>query len=306
MLGRDAEEAWIEFWISTILPSGGAVALFSRSSENLVAYFDESMEPTPLPMMSVAGYLFEPSEYVVFDTSMRALLREKKLCYFRMTECNNRIEQFARYKNTDSAEPLEIEKEVIRLIRKHAMLGVCAAMSEAKYELLQPRHMENVMGSAYTALCQWCLAEIGKWADRERFSGEIACYFESGAKDQREANRVLDEISRHPQFSKWYRYGSHGFIGKMKARGLQAADLYAWFGRREALAEAQMSSGGSAPARRKDFQALIGATEEQLKHIKHSFKYFDDESLKSFLSDEQNTDPALRWYRSAPAKRLPQ
>lgn len=91
----------------------------------------------------------------------------------------------------------------------------------------------------------------------------------------------------------------------MRMRGLQAADMLAYFSRREAEELGKILAGVTPRDRRKDFQALIGNTTAELKQIEHRFKYFDDESLKSFLSDDQNTDPALCWYQFTPGDPLP-
>jgi hypothetical protein len=172
---RTSEREWIEFILQVLLPHGGYVAVFTRQSNNLVAYFDESMSGRKLPLTSVAGYLFEPREYLEFDKGMKKVLREHKLCYFRMAECLHWTDEFSKYSKT-SPEPEIIEREVIRLIRKHAVLGVGAAVSEALYNLMQPAVQEKICG-VYAMLCQWCLAEIGNWADRKNFHGDIAYFF---------------------------------------------------------------------------------------------------------------------------------
>jgi hypothetical protein len=304
---RDAEYEWLKFFLGILLPANrGYVALFTRSSDDLVAYFDESMGPHRLPMTSVAGYLFEPNAYLDFDKGMRKLLRDNEMCFFRTQDCFHLDGWFKQFRGTDSKRPNEIEREVIGLIRKHAVLGVGAAVSEARYLLLQPAIVDLVMGGAYSMLCQWCLAEIGLWCDRNNFNGKIAYFFEAGCPSQKDANAILDKISRNPEFVRRYRYGSHGFIPKMRMRGLQAGDMLAWFSRREAEEVGKILEGVRPRDRRKDFQALLGNTDDELKEIEHRFKYFEDESLKSFLSDDQNTDPVLRWYSFTPGKRLPQ
>ena len=256
------------------------------------------------PMTAVAGYLFEPHAYVEFEKGMKQLLRENKMCYFRMPDSIKLRGLFEDFQGLNSDQPEKIKREVIRLTREYAVIGVGAAVSEARYQLLQPRHLEKIMSGAYGMLCQWCLAEIGLWARREKFEGKISYFFEAGCPSQKDANSVLNKISEKDEFKRQYRYGSHDFIPKMQRRGLQAADMLAWFSRREAEDRGKILSGVRPRDRRKDFQALIGNTNAELKRIKHFFKYFDDESLKSFVSDDQNTDPALRWYSFIPAQRL--
>jgi hypothetical protein len=281
------------------------MAVFTKSRDDLVAYFDESMGEGRLPMTAVAGYLFEPQAYVEFEKGMKHLLRENKMCYFRMADSIKLRGCFQKFQGLNSDRPEKIKREVIRLTRDYAVIGVGAAVSEARYQLLQPMHLEKIMTGAYGMLCQWCLAEIGSWAKRKNFNGKIHYFFEAGCSSQSDANLVLNKISDNAEFKSQYRYGAHDFIPKMQRRGLQAADMLAWFSRREAEDTGKILSGVRPRDRRKDFQALLGNTEAELKKIEHPFKYFDDESLKSFVSDDQNTDPALRWYSFKPAQRLP-
>jgi hypothetical protein len=145
-------------------------------------------------------------------------------------------------------------------------------------------------------LCQWCLQAICDWAKEHPFKGEIVYNFESGCKDQSDANRDLNMIASKPEFSERYRYGGHSFYPKRKFKGLQSADLFAYFCRREADEVGEILLGKFPKDRRKDFQALIGSTEDELKEIPHRFKFFDDLSMKRFFNQDENSDPAMRWY----------
>jgi len=283
------------YLLKALLPNGGYVAIFSGQSENLEAYFDESMTNEALPLTSVSGYLFEPQEYLAFEEGMKALLHKKELSYFRMSECLHLTEQFAKYaKNSD--EPRIIETEVIRLTRKHALMGVGGVVSEAMYNLIRPAGHEDLCG-AYAFLCQWCLAEIGKWCDRNSFNGDIAYFFEAGCTDQIEANRIMNNVSLVPDLMRQYRFHSHSFVRKGKLRGIEAADMLTWFIRRQGEDEENKRRGRpSRVERRKDFQALIGRTELELRGIEHRYKFFDEASLQGHFSEPINADPAQRWY----------
>jgi len=53
---------------------------------------------------------------------MRSLLREEKMCFFRMQNCLHLDGYFKKFRDTDGKEPEEIEQEVICLTRKYAVL----------------------------------------------------------------------------------------------------------------------------------------------------------------------------------------
>ena len=275
-------------WLEILLPNGGLVALFTKSNEDLVAYLDESMENRALPVMSVAGYLFERDHYVAFRAGMDSLLNPLGVEYFRMFECNNASDQFAGM--TDN-ECLEVEKAVIELIRQHAVFGMAASISEATYRLMSPiAHDER----PYNPLCQWCMWEVGKWSDRNNFQGEVAYFFESGHADQKWTNQNLKRIDLESFIKSKCRYRSHTFIDKKKERGLQAADLLAWFARREGEYAERLRVGGKPEQRRKDYQSLIGFSEGELKQIEHRYKHLGHEELKAHFAD--NAFPETKWY----------
>ena len=281
--------SWREKWLKILLPNGGLVALFSGSNEPLVAYLDESMENKPLPVTSVAGYLFESDSYLAFHSGMDSLLKPLGIEYFRMFECNNASDQFA---GRSDSECLAVEKSVIKLIRSHAILGVSVSVSEATYKLMSPvAHEEE---TTYNPLCQWCMWEVGKWADRNSFNGEVAYFFESGHRDQEWTDRNLKKIEIDEFIKQKCRYRSHTFIGKKKEYGLQAADLLAWCQRREGEFHESIRVGGPAVERRKDCQSLIGFTEQELKTIEHRVKHLGPEELKAHFAD--NSFPQARWY----------
>lgn len=144
------------------------------------------------------------------------------------------------------------------------------------------------------ALCQWCLWEVGKWADRNNFNGKIAYFFEAGNAEESETQRNLEKIQFDSFIKQRCRYGSHSFIGKRERTGLQAADTLAWFNRREAEDDERVRVGTARRDRRKDFQALIGLTEAELGVIEHRFLHFTPDSLQDFF--RENSLPETRWY----------
>jgi hypothetical protein len=87
------------------------MAVFTKSRDDLVAYFDESMGEGPLPMTAVAGYLFEPYAYFEFEKGMKHLLRENKICYFRMADTIKLRGSFAKFQGLDSDLPEKIGSE---------------------------------------------------------------------------------------------------------------------------------------------------------------------------------------------------
>jgi hypothetical protein len=105
------EREWLEFFVGILLPAGGYVAEFTKSSGRLVAYFDESRGGGRLPLTSVAGYLLEPRAYLDFDKDMQKLLRDSKMCYFQMQDCLHLDGYFKKFRGTDSNVPIGASPE---------------------------------------------------------------------------------------------------------------------------------------------------------------------------------------------------
>jgi hypothetical protein len=245
--------AAVRQWIRMLLPDGGIVAAFT-GDQPLAAYADESITAPgevsrgTIPVTSVAGYLFESDKYLLFSDGMAEIRERYGIPYFRMSLCNAASHVF-KEKDCDA-----IEREVISLIRLHAILGCGASIANETLKLVQPIGQDN---TPYSMLCQWLMWDISKWADGNRFDGEVAYHF----------------------------YRSHTFIPKEKEVGLQAGDLLAWFARREGEYIESLRFGGKNLPRRKDFQALLGNTESELREPEHRYKHLDAEALVTVFRD---------------------
>jgi hypothetical protein len=287
-------DTFMSVLLPQLLPNGGLVAIFAGSS-TLTAYFDESDGSGRLPITSVGGYLFEPDQYNAFDAKLKALCKDIGIEFFRTTDCLHGSGQFARF---GPGHPIceRAERAAISLIREHAILGVGGAVSEATFNLLVPvAGLPLLFNTPYSMLCNWCLAEIGRWANGVNFHGKIAYLFESGNDHQSEANTSMDWASKQPILREHYRYANHGFVCKKELRGLQAADMLAYFSRREGEdRETEQRTGEWKRPRRKDFQALIGFSNDEVGLIKHQLKLFNADNLKEAFS--RFCDPAAKWW----------
>jgi hypothetical protein len=92
------------------------------------AYYDESDEK---PGFSLAGYSASYATWVHLDWAWQCLLRKWKLEYFKASECENLLGQFARYRDkpadlkaplkpSERARQIEIKTQFIDLICKHS------------------------------------------------------------------------------------------------------------------------------------------------------------------------------------------
>lgn len=211
------------------------------------AYMDESYpKEGSSPYASVAGYLFVSKQAQVMSGQWATFLKDKGLKYFRMSECASGNGQFKGW-------PVEardkVARSLISRVKKHSSFGFAAVIDHAKHEEVFGRHAE--MPSAYTMACFSALNIIRRWADRNKYTGDIAYVFEAGSLGWGEASAYLSDLFRSSRKASQYRCASLSFVSKEKAPLLQAADLIAWH-----TTKAYVNELEGRPLR-KDFQALI-------------------------------------------------
>jgi hypothetical protein len=210
-------------------------------------YIDESGSHDASPILSVAGYVFKKDRAIQFDNEWRVVLEAEELPYFRMSACAHCTGPFDGWTNDECDV---VERKLIRLTRRTSAYGFAVTVNEDEYNSIGPRH--DRLGSAYSFCLRMCLVAVRSWIQEADFTGDIAYFFEAGHSHQAEASRIMDSIFAHPLPRSDYRYLSHTFADKTRARPLQAADLLAW----QWHTDAKRKRSGIRVSR-KDLQALI-------------------------------------------------
>jgi hypothetical protein len=189
------------------------------------AYFDESGTHHTSPVMAVAGYLLRPDACLRLQYDWQECLRSYGLPYFRMSECANGAGAFSKI---PMDQRISIERRLIETIKLRTEVGFACSVIVEEFNKLTHESFRKSFGSAYTMCCNWCIHEVGQWAERSGYNGKIAYFFESGHDEQNETNRILARIAIHPELKDAYRYASHTFAEKRLVVPLQAADILAW------------------------------------------------------------------------------
>ena len=240
--------------LEILLPDGGcALAMIE-------AYFDESYEGEPkkrTPILCVAGYVMGDDRARQMDAEWRAVLTRYSLPFFRMSACAHGSSPFDRL---SPDECIEVEREMLDIIRRHASLGVGATINMNEYAQLMPAH--PMLGSDYSFCANFCLTATVANVEEFGAAGDIGYFFESGHRSQGEANRLMAEIFQNEDQRRAFRYGGHAFLPKEKTPALQAADLLAW----QIFTYRKNQISGERPMR-KDFQALCKGTLHKITHM---------------------------------------
>ena len=213
---------------------------------SMEAYFDESGTHKGSPFVCVAGYLFEKGNAAALDAAWREMLEEKGLPFFRMSDCAHTTGPFEGWLREDTDK---LATKAIELVKLYATHGFAASVDLDDFRLIPNL---GLFDSAYSFSCLQMLFGVKRWADANRFCGEIAYIFESGALHQSEANAFMNKVFKTPQMKNEFRYSTHDFKSKSEVIQLQCADLLAWqwFTHNRRIREGKR--------KRKDFRSLLG------------------------------------------------
>jgi len=229
------------------------------------AYFDESGTHDGSPFVCVAGYLFEKGNADALDVSWRAMLQEKSLPFFRMSDCAHRTEPFKGWSKSDTTD---LEIRAIDLVKVYAAYGFSVSVVMDDFHLIPNL---GLFETAYSFACLQMFLGIKYWADKNDFQGDVNYVFESGAQHQSEATAFMQKVFEHPQMRLDFRYSSHNFERKTDVSQLQCADLLAWhwFTYNRRAQEGQKE-------KRKDFSRLL---EKKIKA-----NHYDKEGIDKWLA----------------------
>jgi len=186
------------------------------------AYFDESGTHDESEFMCVAGYIFEKEDADIISDKWQKMLTEYDLPHFRMSSCAHGSDVFNKL---DIKQRIAVETEAIELIKSYMSYGFVVSIEMSSVDHI-PKH--GLYNSPYTFLCWMALIGVKRWADENKYYGDLAYFFESGATHQGEANNLMTRILSEPELIEEYRYASHTFADKAKLEPLQCADLLSW------------------------------------------------------------------------------
>lgn len=210
-------------------------------------YVDESGSHDGSPVLCVAGYLFKRSKAVELSEAWQRVLDRYEVPYARMSELAPGRPPFDRL---SLEQRIKMEKALIKIIRQTMTYGFSITVPEDQYNQIIP--YDHRLGGAYSFCLRQCLIAVNSWATRTAFDGQIAYFFESGHRDQTEANGIMHKVFAVDALRERYRYVSHTFADKKKLLPLQAADLLAWLW----FTDSKHRLNGRNEAR-KDVMALI-------------------------------------------------
>jgi hypothetical protein len=188
------------------------------------ASFDDG-GPGDSSITCVAGYFLRDEVLAPFREEWHRLLDDRR---FHMVDLVHGREDF---RDLDRPQLDQLARSLIAAIKKYMTLGIVISVERAAFDecAQEPQDIRSDIGSPYSLCATLCLAYAARWMEQEDILPEETVYFfESGSKNQADANKFLDSISKNPLMDERYRYITHAEVKKNKLPSLDAADLLAW------------------------------------------------------------------------------
>lgn len=203
--------------ISVALPDGGCLVVLADS------YFDETNTHKGDDRLCVGGYVFHRAAAERQAIRWAELLTTWKLSYFHMVDCAHNTGAFGHL----TADECDLAaREAIKIIKETASTGICITVLESDYQEIIPQL--KFFGSAYDACARDVMTGVSAWIEATSFEGEMHYYFEEGTDTESNASYCITRMMKDAELRQAARYGGHSFVPKVRAPGLQAADILAW------------------------------------------------------------------------------
>ena len=108
--------------------------------------------------------------------------------------------------------------------RRHVRASYCRGMRSGREIMPQFKSF----GSAYDACARDVFTGVSAWIQETGFKGEMHYYFEEGTETESNASYCIMRMMKDAELRQVSCYGGHSFVPKVRAPGIQAADILAW------------------------------------------------------------------------------
>jgi len=183
----------------------------------LNAYFDESERAGGI--FAVAGWAYDRRHAKKCRREWSQLFQKYGGCH--MTDFALRQKQF---KGISDRESHRLIQRATSIINKCASFGVAVSCDIRELEPLLPKWIAGFEG-AYPVCCHVAMTMLGQLVGETE---EIAYFFESGHRHQKQAHKFMSRVLDTPELKNSYRHYSHTFVDKKDVEQLQTADMLVW------------------------------------------------------------------------------
>jgi hypothetical protein len=187
------------------------------------SHFDETNTHKGAERLCVAGYVFHEDKAEQQAIRWASLVDKWRVPYFHMVDCAHNAGVF-EHLTKDQCDLAA--REAIQIIKDTAATGVCVTVKESDFLEIVPQL--KFYGSAYDSCARDVISGVASWIKATGFKGSMHYYFEDGTETQNNASWSILQMMKEPEMRTEACYEGHSFVPKMRAPGVQAADILAW------------------------------------------------------------------------------
>lgn len=226
-------------------------------------------------IISVAAVVFRPVPYKQFIRPWNRMLKGWKAFAFHATDFYPGGGEFER-DNPERQKRFENDSRIVpRLIGEHIERALVISFRPEEFNQLAPPEWKERFGTSLHSLSvQFCLLSMGWWAKESQLFESFAYFMESG--DGGDVEETIKRLKQDPVMQAHIRVRSFTTIDKGAARGLEAADFFAWHWNKYYLEKLRIGKGRHP---RKDFAAFVGIANGRVREA-----FITGEKLRQFLA----------------------
>lgn len=197
----------------------------------LVCYLDDSGKDPQNRVTTIAGYVGLDREWAAFETKVEPLFRRQPVLHATDLEGSR-----GEFRGWSVLKKQAFVARFCAAVSQHAMLGVSMSCVKDVYDVRAKESLRKRTSRPYT----FCMNVIIDWILRDIRTGKaawtegVALIVEAGHEHNGEAERNFHQVIKQHRLSRVLR--SIRFVSKQDSRAIQAADLLAFYTRRDSNA----------------------------------------------------------------------
>lgn len=227
-----------------------ASLLAGRWSIVLVGYLDDSGKDPQNRVTTLAGFLARDTSWKAFETQVEPVFKRARVNILHAKDLEATRGEFKGWK---VIQKQAFVARICRTLSDHSMLGVSMSAVKDVYKSRAKERTAKRTVTPYTfcfnAIVDWILSDIR--TGRAAWNEGVALIVESGHENNAEAEQQFYKIRKQHNLEGVLR--SISFVPKDKCHAIQAADLFAFYSRRDSGAmEKAVRQGKKTHARNDD------------------------------------------------------
>lgn len=191
----------------------------------LDAYFDDSGTHDGSPVVSVAGYLGLPAQWISFETEWKSAIAEFGLNHFGMADYSNKAKPYCEW--TEEQRYARFAK-LMKICNAYALGSIGIAVATESFNRVMSGKAKRICGGPYGLAAIACFLRVAELVKSLSSEAWIAYIFESGTVGAGEVLKVFQKNERDESQKHQLRLLSLRFENKRQFVPLQAADIVAY------------------------------------------------------------------------------